>query len=114
MRKVNVGVLREWISKRVTEILKIEDDVVIEYAISQIDDAEKPVRGMSSQFPSCLRIRLHVQQDGHLQQMPDPREIQINLGGFMDSYGAASFTSELWTLLLSAQETVGGVPAAVS
>lgn len=31
----------------------------------------------------------------------------------MDSYGAASFTSELWTLLLSAQETVGGVPAAV-
>jgi hypothetical protein len=46
--------------------------------------------------------------------MPDPREIQINLGGFMDSYGAASFTSELWTLLLSAQETVGGVPAAVS
>jgi serine/arginine repetitive matrix protein 1 len=46
--------------------------------------------------------------------MPDPREIQINLGGFMDSYGAASFTSELWTLLLSAQETVGGMPAAVS
>jgi len=37
-------VLREWITKRVTEILKIEDDVVIEYAISQIDDAEKPVR----------------------------------------------------------------------
>jgi serine/arginine repetitive matrix protein 1 len=44
LRKVNVGVLREWITKRVTEILKIEDDVVIEYAISQIDDADKPVR----------------------------------------------------------------------
>lgn len=29
----------------------------------------------------------------------------------MDKYGAASFTSELWSLLLSAQETVGGVPA---
>lgn len=29
----------------------------------------------------------------------------------MDKYGAASFTSELWRLLLSAQETVGGVPA---
>jgi serine/arginine repetitive matrix protein 1 len=48
LRKVNIGVLREWITKRVTEILKIEDDVVIEYAISQIDDAEKPV--CSSKF----------------------------------------------------------------
>lgn len=43
--------------------------------------------------------------------MPDPRKIQVSLVGFMDKYGVAAFTSELWRLLLSAQETVGGVPA---
>jgi len=40
--------------------------------------------------------------------------MQVNLTGFMDSYGAAAFMSELWKLLLSAQNTVGGVPAEVS
>lgn len=29
----------------------------------------------------------------------------------MNKYGAAAFMDELWKLLLSAQETVGGVPA---
>jgi serine/arginine repetitive matrix protein 1 len=46
--------------------------------------------------------------------MPDPRKMQVNLTGFMDKHGAAAFMSELWTLLLSAQKTVGGVPAEVS
>ena len=32
----------------------------------------------------------------------------------MDKYGAAAFMSSLWDLLLSAQKTVGGVPAEVS
>jgi len=33
--------------------------------------------------------------------------------GFMDKHGAAAFMEKLWTLLLSAQSTVGGVPAEV-
>lgn len=45
--------------------------------------------------------------------MPDPRKMQVNLTGFMDKHGAAAFVSELWKLLLSAQDTVGGVPAEV-
>jgi hypothetical protein len=45
---------------------------------------------------------------------PDPKKMQVNLLGFMDKYGAAHFMEELWKLLLSAQETVGGVPAEVS
>ena len=49
-----------------------------------------------------------------LPQIPDPKRMQVNLTGFMDSYGAAAFMSELWKLLLSAQSTVGGVPAEVS
>lgn len=39
--------------------------------------------------------------------------MQVNLTGFMDKHGAAAFMSELWKLLLSAQATVGGVPAEV-
>jgi serine/arginine repetitive matrix protein 1 len=47
-------------------------------------------------------------------QIPDPRKMQVNLTGFMDKYGSANFMDALWTLLLSAQQTVGGVPAEVS
>ena len=39
--------------------------------------------------------------------------MQVSLIGFMDKYGAAAFMEELWKLLLSAQSTVGGVPAEV-
>jgi serine/arginine repetitive matrix protein 1 len=46
--------------------------------------------------------------------MPDPKKLQVSLLGFMDKYGAAAFMEQLWTLLLSAQSTVGGVPAEVS
>ena len=46
--------------------------------------------------------------------MPDPRKMQVSLVGFMNKYGAASFMEALWTLLLSAQSTVGGVPAEVN
>lgn len=39
--------------------------------------------------------------------------MQVNLVGFMDKHGAAAFMEQLWGLLLSAQATVGGVPAEV-
>lgn len=39
--------------------------------------------------------------------------MQVSLVGFMDKYGAAAFMDALWKLLLSAQKTVGGVPAEV-
>jgi serine/arginine repetitive matrix protein 1 len=39
-------------------------------------------------------------------------KMQVALVGFMDKYGAAAFVDELWKLL-SAQKTVGGVPAEV-
>jgi len=39
--------------------------------------------------------------------------MQVSLLGFMDKYGAAHFTETLWNLLISAQNTVGGVPAEV-
>ena len=46
-----------------------------------------------------------------LFQNPDPKEMQMNLTGFLHSKYARIFLQELWDLLLSAQETVGGIPA---
>jgi serine/arginine repetitive matrix protein 1 len=38
------------------------------------------------------------------------KDIQISLGGFLADKGAAAFCKELWTLMLSAQESPVGVP----
>ena len=43
-------------------------------------------------------------------QNPDPRRMQINLTGFLNGKNARIFMSELWDLLLSAQESSSGIP----
>ena len=44
-------------------------------------------------------------------QFPDPRELQMNITGFLNGKNARLFMQELWDLLTSAQNTVGGIPA---
>ena len=43
MRKVNISVLREWITKKITELIRFEDDVVVEYAYSLLENKDEPV-----------------------------------------------------------------------
>lgn len=43
-------------------------------------------------------------------QHPDPKEIQINLTGFLNPRNARIFLGELWELLASAQAHVSGIP----
>uniref|UniRef100_A0A673LQ08 PWI domain-containing protein n=1 Tax=Sinocyclocheilus rhinocerous TaxID=307959 RepID=A0A673LQ08_9TELE len=38
MTKVNLEVVKPWITQRVTEILGFEDDVVIEFVFNQLDE----------------------------------------------------------------------------
>ena len=38
MSKVKVDVLKPWITKRTTEMLKIEDDVVVEFIFNQLEE----------------------------------------------------------------------------
>ena len=38
MRKVNVDTLKPWITQKVTEYLKFEDDVVIEFIHNQLEE----------------------------------------------------------------------------
>ncbi|CAE6469704.1 unnamed protein product [Rhizoctonia solani] len=83
MRKVNLQVMRPWITKKVVELVGFEDEVVVEYAMGLLEEQSKP---------------------------PDPKLMQINLTGFLESKTPA-FMSALWTLLLEAQDSPAGVPA---
>lgn len=38
MTKVNLEVIKPWITQRVTEILGFEDDVVIEFIFNQLEE----------------------------------------------------------------------------
>ncbi|KAJ7243940.1 PWI domain-containing protein, partial [Mycena rebaudengoi] len=80
MRKVNLNVIKPWIAKKIVELVGIEDDILIGYALELLDD------------PS-----------------PDPKKMQLLLQAFL-AKDAAIFMGALWTLLLEAQTEVTGVP----
>lgn len=44
MRKVNLGVMRPWVTKKVVELVGLEDEVVVEYAMELLEDKSNPVR----------------------------------------------------------------------
>uniref|UniRef100_A0A672G4J5 Serine/arginine repetitive matrix protein 1 n=1 Tax=Salarias fasciatus TaxID=181472 RepID=A0A672G4J5_SALFA len=83
MHKVNLEVIKPWITQRVTEILGFEDDVVIEFIFNQLEEKH-----------------------------PDSKMMQINLTGFLNGKNAREFMKDLWPLLLSAQENIAGIPSA--
>lgn len=43
LRKVNISVLRPWIARRLIELMRVEDDVVVEYVYGMLEDRDKPV-----------------------------------------------------------------------
>merc|ERR1712227_428170 len=81
MKKVKLDVLKPWLTERVTQILGMEDDVLVEFIFNQLE------------LPN-----------------PDPRKMQINLTGFVNGKNARLFMAELWQLLDSAQKTSSGIP----
>ncbi|PWN48408.1 serine/arginine repetitive matrix protein 1, partial [Violaceomyces palustris] len=81
MSKVELKVMRPWISRKINELLGFEDDVVLEYATGLLEERN-----------------------------PDPRQMQISLTGFLESK-TPEFMKELWELLISAQSSPGGIPA---
>merc|ERR1712093_81470 len=83
MSKVSMDVLKPWITRRITELLGFEDDIVIDYCISQLTEPSE--KGL------------------------DPKMLQVNMTGFMERK-AAPFCSELWKNLISANRSPVGVP----
>ncbi|PKA61929.1 hypothetical protein AXF42_Ash008761 [Apostasia shenzhenica] len=80
MTKVKMDVIRPWIATRATELLGFEDEVLINFVYGLLDGKEV-----------------------------DGKHIQIQLTGFMEK-NTSKFMKELWSLLLSAQNNVSGVP----
>lgn len=80
LKKVQLSVFRPWITRRITELLGVEDDIVIEFALSILD-----------------------------QESCDPKASQIHLTGFLEK-NSPIFMQELWDLLLDAQENPTGIP----
>ena len=82
MSKVKMEAMLPWITTEVAKYLGFEDEVVIGYIESQLEEA--PV---------------------------DPRKMQIALTGFLEK-NTITFMRDLWVLLISAQSNETGIPAA--
>lgn len=78
--KVKLDVIKPWIAKRVTEILGGVEDDVLINLIYAL-----------------------------LEEKKDGKEIQIQITGFLEK-NTSKFMKELWSLLLSAQKNMSGVP----
>ena len=82
MRKVRMEAMMPWIQAEVAKYIGLEDDIVVNYIESQLQEANL-----------------------------DPRKMQIALTGFLER-NTAPFMRDLWALLLSAQSHETGIPAA--
>ena len=86
MSRVSIESLRPWVEKRINELLGNEDEIVFEYCIAQLEAFDPVERSI------------------------DPREVQINLEGFLGDEAAAVLMKELWHLMLSAKGHPLGIP----
>lgn len=117
MSKVEMDVMRPWIAKRVTELLGFEDEVLINFIYSLLE--EKVIFSVRIRFELKLVVfRLEYRniigafyQDGKFVslQVVNGKKIQISITGFMEK-NTGKFMKELWTLLLSAQNNASHVP----
>jgi serine/arginine repetitive matrix protein 1 len=81
--KVDIKVMKQWVGKKITEILGFEDELVINLAISEVESCD--------------------------EKGPNPKKIQLNLTGFLENKTPV-FMKELWELLLDAQNSTNGIP----
>ncbi|KAJ2744819.1 separin protein [Coemansia sp. BCRC 34301] len=81
MAKVNMQVIKPWISQKINSLLGIEDDVLFEYVVNMLEESDKP----------------------------DGKAMQVNLTGFLESK-TEEFMQSLWSVLLEAQKGPGGIP----
>lgn len=70
--------IKIWVERRITELMGEEDDILINFAISCLEDqSENPDKRL------------------------DPKHLQVQLTGFLEEK-APMFVKELWDLLLAA------------
>ncbi|KAJ1908974.1 hypothetical protein IWQ60_011420, partial [Tieghemiomyces parasiticus] len=79
-KKVNMTVIKPWIAQRITDLLGFDDEVVLEYIYGMLES-----------------------------ESPDPKDMQINLTGFLGDK-SSPFMRDLWKMLINAQAAIGGIP----
>lgn len=126
MRKVNLVVMRPWVTKKVVELVGLEDEVVVEYAMELLEDKSNPVC-----FIHFFVTRIHTNE--HDLSLADPRweknadrinwiphwqgAVTRHVLSFAYTSDSAiriktsEFMRSLWDLLISAQDSIGGIPA---
>lgn len=85
LSKVNISVIKPWISQRVTELVGFEDKVLADFAMRVLETEPYPVRPQLS--PKSTFI--------DLDQTPDPRRMQKELTGFFCE-NAPVFMAAFW------------------
>ncbi len=80
MALIKLNIFKPWMTKRITELAGFEDDVLLEYVFTQLEEKEV-----------------------------DPRKLQLYLTGFMQK-NAKIFVKELWELMVDAQTSPSGIP----
>merc|ERR1712127_298075 len=82
MKKVQLEIMKPFIAAKLNALMLVEDDVIIEYVFSQLED----------------------------KQFPDGKAIQIMMTGFLGKTKSRLFIGDLWTFLLEAQANQYGIP----
>ena len=83
LSKVNWTVMRVWVAQRLTELLGLEDEVLIGYVLEQLEGQKVgAVRALTAR-----PLGAEAGSAAHLlcaAQVSDPRILQINLTGFLE------------------------------
>lgn len=79
---VKIGLIRPWVESKVNEMLQVEDEILVNYVMSLLEDRSKEL---------------------------DPKEMQIHITPFLEE-NAENFMLQLWRLLISAMQDPNGVP----
>jgi hypothetical protein len=94
---------RVWVAQRITSILGFEDEVVVELVFGHLEVRVEHVFHESRPVRSSMTLlQTPAQQGGHESNI-NPKDMQIQLTGFLGAEQGMLFMKDLWILLLSAQ-----------
>ncbi|CAG9329680.1 unnamed protein product [Blepharisma stoltei] len=85
IKKVNMKLINKWISKRTTQILEIEDEILANLITAFLENTENAL---------------------------DPKKLELSIHGFLEE-NTRGFVLELWRLLISANKDPNGIPSAL-
>ncbi|VDN82639.1 unnamed protein product [Brugia pahangi] len=108
MDRVNLDVLKPWITAKLNDILGIEDDVVIEYVFSQLEEKSLNPKVMQINLTGFLNARRAREFMGLMKAWIYSRS---RTGSTMHSCHLTA--GELWSMLIEAQSSDDGIPTSL-